>query len=37
MNIKERVLGVSEDTHPVVEQMEQEWPKMTQEFKRLQI
>ena len=36
MNIKERELDVSEDTHPVVEQMEKEWPKMTKEFKRLQ-
>ena len=36
MNIKETELGVTEDTHPVVEQMEQEWPKMTTEFKRLQ-
>ena len=36
MNIKERELNVSEDTHPVVEQMEKEWPVMTKEFKRLQ-
>ena len=36
MNIKERELDVSEDTHPVVEQMEKEWPEMTTEFKRLQ-
>jgi len=36
MNIKERELGVPEDTHPVVEQMEKEWPVMTKEFKRLQ-
>tara|TARA_R100001129_G_scaffold137086_2_gene98440 strand:+ start:373 stop:750 length:378 start_codon:yes stop_codon:yes gene_type:complete len=36
MKIKERELGVSEDTHPVVGQMEQEWPQMTKEFKRLQ-
>ncbi len=36
MNIKERELDKSEDTHPVVEQMEKEWPKMTKEFKRLQ-
>ena len=25
-----------EEVHPVVEQMEKEWPKMTKEFKRLQ-
>ena len=36
MQIKERELGVVEDTHPVVEQMEKEWPVMTKEFKRLQ-
>ena len=36
MQIKERELGVVEDTHPVVEQMEKEWPVMTNEFKRLQ-
>ena len=36
MNIKERELGVTEDIHPVVEQMEKEWPVMTKEFKRLQ-
>ena len=35
MNIKERELG-TEDIHPVVEQMEKEWPVMTKEFKRLQ-
>ena len=26
----------TEDVHPVVEQMEKEWPEMTMEFKRLQ-
>ena len=26
----------TEDVHPVVEQMEKEWPEMTKEFKRLQ-
>ena len=36
MNIKERELSKSTDTHPVVEQMEKEWPQMTREFKRLQ-
>ena len=36
MNIKERELEVTEDKHPVVEQMEKEWPVMTKEFKRLQ-
>ena len=36
MNIKERELGVKEDTHPIVEQMEKEWPQMTKEFRRLQ-
>ena len=36
MNIKERELEVVEDIHPVVEQMEEEWPVMTKEFKRLQ-
>ena len=36
MNIKERELNKSSDTHPVVEQMEKEWPQMTREFKRLQ-
>ena len=29
MNIKERELNKSSDTHPVVEQMEKEWPQMT--------
>ena len=36
MKIKETELGVTEDIHPVVEQMEKEWPVMTKEFKRLQ-
>ena len=27
---------VESDNHPVVEQMEEEWPEMTMEFKRLQ-
>ena len=27
---------VESDNHPVVEQMEKEWPEMTKEFKRLQ-
>jgi len=36
MNIKETELGVDGDIHPIVEQMEKEWPKMTTEFKRLQ-
>ena len=36
MNIKERELNNSSDTHPVVEQMEKELPQMTREFKRLQ-
>ena len=35
MNIKERELE-SKDIHPIVEQMEKEWPQMTKEFKRLQ-
>ena len=26
----------ADDVHPVVEQMEKEWPEMTKEFKRLQ-
>ena len=26
----------TEDVHPIVEQMEKEWPEMTKEFKRLQ-
>ena len=36
MKIKETELEVDVDIHPVVEQMEQEWPVMTKEFKRLQ-
>ena len=36
MRIKERELEVVEDIHPVVEQMEKEWPVMTKEFRRLQ-
>ena len=36
MKIKETELGVTEDIHPVVEQMEQEWPEMTKEFQRVQ-
>ena len=36
MNIKERELGMSDDIHPIVEQMEKEWPEMTKEFRRLQ-
>ena len=35
MNIKERELG-TQDIHPVVEQMEKEWPEMTEEFKKIQ-
>ncbi len=34
MNIKERELVTEE--HPIVEQMEKEWPEMTKEFRRLQ-
>ena len=33
MKIKERDLT---NTHPIVTQMEEEWPEMTMEFKRLQ-
>ena len=47
MSIRERVIkdpsvdperrqAKQEEVHPVVEQMEKEWPKMTKEFKRLQ-
>ena len=41
MKIKENDLTMSErdltiTTHPIVEQMEKEWPEMTGEFKRLQ-
>lgn len=36
-NIKEsKSVSYTEDVHPVVEQMEKEWPEMTKEFKRLQ-
>ena len=36
-NIKEsKSVSYTEDVHPVVEQMETEWPEMTKEFKRLQ-
>ena len=36
-DIKEsKSVTYTEDTHPVVEQMEKEWPEMTKEFKRLQ-
>tara|TARA_A100001201_G_scaffold22107_3_gene24838 strand:- start:2752 stop:3135 length:384 start_codon:yes stop_codon:yes gene_type:complete len=35
--IKEsKSVSYTEDVHPVVEQMEKEWPQMTKEFKRLQ-
>ena len=46
MSIRERVIKdpstdperrqVKQEVHPVVEQMEQEWPIMTKEFRRLQ-
>jgi len=29
-------VAYADDVHPVVEQMEKEWPEMTKEFKRLQ-
>ena len=36
-NIKEsNTVSYTENVHPVVEQMEKEWPQMTKEFKRLQ-
>ena len=40
-NIKENDLTITErdltvQKHPIVEQMEKEWPEMTGEFKRLQ-
>ena len=36
-NIKEsKSVSYTESAHPVVEQMEKEWPEMTAEFKRLQ-
>ena len=34
MKIKEREL--INEGHPIVEQMEKEWPEMTKEFRRLQ-
>tara|TARA_B100000131_G_scaffold106831_1_gene103609 strand:- start:443 stop:874 length:432 start_codon:yes stop_codon:yes gene_type:complete len=35
--IKEsKTVTYTDDVHPVVEQMESEWPEMTKEFKRLQ-
>jgi CO dehydrogenase/acetyl-CoA synthase beta subunit len=34
--IKESSKYVTEKAHPIVEQMEKEWPEMTDEFKRLQ-
>ena len=41
MKIKENDLTMTErdltiQKHPIVEQMEKEWPEMTNEFKRLQ-
>ena len=35
LSIKERDLTIQK--HPIVEQMEKEWPEMTGEFKRLQV
>ena len=36
-SIKEsKSVSYTESVHPVVEQMEKEWPEMTAEFKRLQ-
>jgi hypothetical protein len=36
-NIKEsNTVSYTDNVHPVVEQMEKEWPEMTAEFKRLQ-
>ena len=36
-SIKEsKSVSYTEGVHPVVEQMEKEWPEMTAEFKRLQ-
>ena len=38
-NIKEsntKVEYADVDIHPIVEQMEKEWPEMTKEFRRLQ-
>tara|TARA_A100001515_G_C4551208_1_gene203487 strand:+ start:680 stop:1063 length:384 start_codon:yes stop_codon:yes gene_type:complete len=34
--IKESSTYINEKSHPIVEQMEKEWPEMTDEFKRLQ-
>tara|TARA_R100000455_G_C6204902_1_gene74400 strand:+ start:205 stop:588 length:384 start_codon:yes stop_codon:yes gene_type:complete len=34
--IKESSTYITEKSHPIVEQMEKEWPEMTDEFKRLQ-
>jgi len=34
--IKESSTYISDKVHPIVEQMEKEWPEMTTEFKRLQ-
>ena len=34
--IKESSTFMTEKPHPIVEQMEKEWPEMTDEFKRLQ-
>jgi len=34
--IKESSTYVTDKAHPIVEQMEKEWPEMTDEFKRLQ-
>jgi CO dehydrogenase/acetyl-CoA synthase beta subunit len=34
--IKESSKYVTDKAHPIVEQMEKEWPEMTDEFKRLQ-
>ena len=34
--IKESSKYITDKAHPIVEQMEKEWPEMTDEFKRLQ-
>tara|TARA_R100001509_G_C4833221_1_gene204009 strand:+ start:448 stop:831 length:384 start_codon:yes stop_codon:yes gene_type:complete len=34
--IKESSTYITDKAHPIVEQMEKEWPEMTDEFKRLQ-
>ena len=34
--IKESSTYITDKVHPIVEQMEKEWPEMTDEFKRLQ-